>query len=366
MAGELGTWVADADQAFISQSEQGGEAHSMDVAARSRLWRVDVGVGVEPDDAERNVGSRELGHRAGDGADGNGVVAAEDEGEAAGVENFANGFRECAVDGEDGVDEAQVGASAGDGFGDGDGQVAEVLDIVAESGEACVDTCDAQGGGSHVYAAAARTEVEWDADDADALGQERMHALIINPRGAGKHCSASVAARARRGNRSYGGPLGSDDAVGEPAQKGVADAADIATGLVGSEAGVTGGVKEVIPIESVGFGRISAGALLHAEAQRGGTAGRFVSGRNEVGEHGVGLKSADKVVGSAEALDLLSGGQAVDADAFVELLAVAAAGDGFHEDVFRSDERQLGVDAGADGCRVDDEAAEDVVKNDAE
>ena len=50
-----------------------------------------------------------------------------------------------------------------------DGEIADVFDLQAQLLEAGLETCSAQGGRSHVHAAAALAEVHGDADDANFL-----------------------------------------------------------------------------------------------------------------------------------------------------------------------------------------------------
>ena len=80
----------------------------------------------------------------------------------------------------------------------------------------------------------------------------------------------------------------------------------------------------------------------------------------------VDFQAVDEVVRLAVLLDLLAGLLGVLADAFVELLAVAAMFDGFHQDVFGGDEGQLGSYASADRLGIDNEPVEDVVQQDGQ
>ncbi len=76
-----------------------------------------------------------------------------------------------------------------------------------------------------------------------------------------------------------------------------------------------------------------------------------------VGEGAVGFEAGKEVVGFAFLLDLIGGELGVAADAFVEVLAVAAAADGDHEDIFGGHEGEFGFDALLDDGVVDDESA---------
>lgn len=86
----------------LGKASQESNGHAVDVAAVAGLGGVDIGVGIDPDDgnlaAEALTGS--LGG-AGDGANGNGVVAAESEGEAAGDGLFVGLLGDGLVDSRD-------------------------------------------------------------------------------------------------------------------------------------------------------------------------------------------------------------------------------------------------------------------------
>ena len=69
---------------FPGQPGQKGHGHAVDVTAGAQLGKVDVGMGVDPDDPHLTAQplANRLG-RTGDGADGDGVVAAQGEHELA-------------------------------------------------------------------------------------------------------------------------------------------------------------------------------------------------------------------------------------------------------------------------------------------
>ena len=62
---------------------------------------------------------------------------------------------------------ARVGRPAGMRFGLVDQNVAEILHLVAQRGDFFVQAGQAHGGGSHIHAAASRTQVHGRADDGD-------------------------------------------------------------------------------------------------------------------------------------------------------------------------------------------------------
>ncbi len=86
--------------------------------------------------------------------------------------------------------------------------------------------------------------------------------------------------------------------------------------------------------------------------------GEHVVDRREVG---VGFESVDEVVVESFLLDAVAGGLGVDADSFVEVLAVASGFDSFHEDVFGRHEREFEHEVLADHRFVDDESGRDGV-----
>ena len=109
---------------------------------------------------------------AGDGTGGNRMISAEDQRNFAGLERFEN-------------EVSAFGASRGNFLQvlgvrrafffllrDGDGDVAGVFDDVADGFEAGFESGDADGGWTHVDAAARLAEVERNADHADLAGSD--------------------------------------------------------------------------------------------------------------------------------------------------------------------------------------------------
>ena len=84
----------------------------------------------------------------------------------------------------------------------------------------------------------------------------------------------------------------------------------------------------------------------------------------DAGECLVAFQSGDEIVFAALFLHDRRGGLAVLADSFVEFLAVAAGGDGGHEDVFGRHEGQFFAQVFGDDLRVDRQAACDVLIED--
>ena len=89
---DLGRESEDVGQRLGAEAEQRGQRHAVHVAAGRGLGGVDVGVGVDPDEADLLVfAAVELGH-AGDRSGGDGVIAAEDDGRHAFFERVQDGF----------------------------------------------------------------------------------------------------------------------------------------------------------------------------------------------------------------------------------------------------------------------------------
>jgi len=84
---DLGGIAADVSELFRAKTEGGSKRHAVNVARGAGGGRVHVGVGIDPDDTDAALGlSVVLGH-ASDGAGGDGMISAEDDGELA----FAGG-----------------------------------------------------------------------------------------------------------------------------------------------------------------------------------------------------------------------------------------------------------------------------------
>ncbi len=100
------------------------------------------------------------------------MISAERERDFAGLESL---YHQLGVLGAGGGDFFQVFGVGGAFFlllGNGDGDVAAVFDFVAEGFEAGFESGDADGGRSHIDAAAGLAEIEGNADDADFAGSD--------------------------------------------------------------------------------------------------------------------------------------------------------------------------------------------------
>ncbi len=154
----------------------------MHVAAGRRVGRVHVGVGVDPEEADflvlAAVELGDAGHRAG----GDRVIAAEDERNFAGFERLQHQVGALGAGGGDFLEVLGVGCAFFFLLGDGDGDVAGVFDNVADGFEARFESGDADGGRTHVNAAAGLAEVERNADHADlAWGDAAERRVALRP-----------------------------------------------------------------------------------------------------------------------------------------------------------------------------------------
>jgi hypothetical protein len=95
------------------------------------------------------------------------MIAAEDERNLAGFERLQNEVRAFYARGSDFLEVFGIRHAFFFLFGDGDGDVAGVFDNVANGFEAGFESGDADGGRTHVNAAAGLAEVERNANHAD-------------------------------------------------------------------------------------------------------------------------------------------------------------------------------------------------------
>jgi hypothetical protein len=112
------------------------------------------------------------------GADGDGVIAAEHQGDASALHGAVDSGGELVAGGSDLGEEFGVTVAGGRGFGLLDGDVAKVVDVIAKGVQARIEIGDAEGGGSHVDAAAALAEIEGGADDGYAGVRHKKPSLL--------------------------------------------------------------------------------------------------------------------------------------------------------------------------------------------
>ena len=166
--GDLGRVAEDVAERLRAQAEQRGQRHAVDVAGGRGVRGVDVGVGVDPDQADLlPPAAVKLGH-AGDRAGGQGVVAAQHQRRHALFEGLDHGLGGARAGFGDLLQIAGVSCCRRLGFGNLDADVAAIGDLVAEGFKARFEAGHAHGRGAHVHAAAAGAHVEGHADDANA------------------------------------------------------------------------------------------------------------------------------------------------------------------------------------------------------
>ena len=121
---------------------------------------------IDPDDAEPLAPCGEMRGRAGDRAGRERVVAPEHDRDLPVLERGAHLRRDVGADVSDGAEVARAALRAlGGVLAERDGDVASILDGVPELLERVPEVGVANGGGTHVHAAARGAEVHGDADD---------------------------------------------------------------------------------------------------------------------------------------------------------------------------------------------------------
>src|SRR5712692_36598 len=157
------------DELGSAVTHDGGERHAVNVAGGGGFRRIHVAVGVEPKVADLFFVLAEMGSDAGGNPYGDGMVAAENEGEKTFDKRFFDGGGDITAGFGNFLQ--VLGALFADGhfFGLLDGEIADVFDLKAELFDAGLEARAAKGRGAHVHAAAALAEVHGHADDADFL-----------------------------------------------------------------------------------------------------------------------------------------------------------------------------------------------------
>ena len=136
------------------------------------LGRVDVGVGVDPDQSDFLVlAAIELGD-AGHRSRRHRVVAAQHQRNLAGFQRLQHQFGVLGAGGGDFFQILRVGSAFLLLFRDGDGNIAAVFDHVSQGFQARFQAGDAHRRRPHVDAAARLAKVERNADHADLLGSD--------------------------------------------------------------------------------------------------------------------------------------------------------------------------------------------------
>jgi hypothetical protein len=141
----------------------------MDIAGGGGFGGVDIGMGVEPDDADFLIlAAKELRY-AGDGAGSEGVISAEDEGSHSILKALNDGFGSVGAGIGNLGEIAGIGGAGALGFGDFYADVATVGDLVAEFFEMGFKPGNTDGGRAHIDATAACAEIERNAKDVNPV-----------------------------------------------------------------------------------------------------------------------------------------------------------------------------------------------------
>ncbi len=150
-----------------THSDAAGQRHAVNVAAGAGLRRVHVGVGVDPEQAHLLAVLAMKLRGAGDGSDGDGMIAAEHQRKFPVVERPFHLGRQAHAGVGDLGEIARVGRPFGMSFGLGDGDVAQILHLIAERSDAGVEIGHANRGSAHIHAAAPGAQIERRSDDGD-------------------------------------------------------------------------------------------------------------------------------------------------------------------------------------------------------
>ena len=154
------------------QTHERGERHAVYVAAGRGFRGIDVGVGVDPDQADRLVLSAvELGD-AGDRAGCHGMIPAKRQWDFPGLERLDHELRMFRAGGGDLFQIFGVRVAFFFLLGNGDGDVATVFDLVPESFQPRFEAGYAYGRGAHVDSSARLAEIKRNADDTNFPGRD--------------------------------------------------------------------------------------------------------------------------------------------------------------------------------------------------
>src|SRR5690606_38154155 len=131
------------------------------VARTAGGGRVDVGVGIEPEQSQRTGGSRATGQRP----DGKGVIAAENQRRAVLSQDRLDPTGQSTANFGDlrGVAGFLVAHRTVLRYADGD--ITVIANLVTQLAQAARQASSANGGRSHIYSPAALAKVQGNADD---------------------------------------------------------------------------------------------------------------------------------------------------------------------------------------------------------
>ena len=172
----LGAVAEDVAQRLRSQAEQRRQRHAVHIAGGRSFRGVDVGVGVDPEDADLLLlAAIELRH-SGDGAGRQRVIPAQHQRRHALLQRFQHRLGGAVAGFGYLLQVAGVVAARGLGLGDLHADIAAIGDPVAEGFQARLEAGDPHGGRPHVHPAAAGAHVQRNTDDANAAGGQALRA----------------------------------------------------------------------------------------------------------------------------------------------------------------------------------------------
>src|SRR5690348_11874537 len=137
----------------------------MDVAAGTGCGRVHVGMRIDPDHAQLFAPLEKVSGNAGNRADGERMIAAENQRTPAGDHLFLHELRKMSTGLRDLRKILSFWLSFRMTFRLRHRDVAEILNFVADFAEPGIQIRDANRGRAHVDAATSRTEIERNTDD---------------------------------------------------------------------------------------------------------------------------------------------------------------------------------------------------------
>ena len=166
-------WPHAALEPLVRKPERGGKRHSVNVPARARLRRVDVGVGVDPEHPPGAANLRKTPERP----ERDRVIAAEDERDRAGLDLLDDLRRDALARRLDLRKEAGSLVVDSRRLRDRRLDVPVVANVVAQAQEAFLEPRVADRGRPHVDSAPPLPEVERRADDRDLTSDAVAHGI---------------------------------------------------------------------------------------------------------------------------------------------------------------------------------------------
>jgi hypothetical protein len=134
----------------------------MEIAGRGGFVGVEVAMGINPDQTQMTAASR-----TGDRTEGQAVVAAQDEGQAAALHGTGNALCQLVTDGNDTVQVAQTIFAGITSFTDRHMNISQIAGLAAAGLQIVLQPGIADGAGTHIHAAPSSAIIDGDADDID-------------------------------------------------------------------------------------------------------------------------------------------------------------------------------------------------------